>query len=175
MPQIQLLAGYRPAIARSIHDSSDAHLLDVFGSGFDEIRAGIDLWLGMLSVKPGVAVTATEALATRHNGTLLKPGTLIRLTASLSGIAPIGDFGIGAQPVKLTTGITSDRRGAASADHEIVQNSEQAVNGAFISADISAWESDGIKLTLAQQGVFGVVKNSVASQNWSVAWARVLR
>ncbi len=175
MPQVQVLAGYRPAMGRSIHDSSDAHLLDVFGSGFDEIRIGTDLWLGMLAVKPGLAVAVTESVATRHNNRLLKPGTLVRTTGSLSGAVSAGDFGIVAQPVKLSAGVTADRRAQATADHETVQDSEQSVNGVFLSADFPAFESDSIKLTLARQGAFGIVKNSVASTNWTMAWARVLR
>lgn len=175
IPQVQILAGYRPAMVRSIHDSSDVHLLDVFGSGFDEIRIGTDLWLGMLAVKPGLAASVTESVATRHNSTLLKPGTLIRATCSLSGAVPVGDFGIVAQPVKLSAGLTAERRGRATADHETVEGSEQSVNGAFVSADFPAFESDSIKVTVARQGVFGIVKNSVVSTNWAMAWARVLR
>ncbi len=175
IPQVQVLAGYRPAMVRSIHDSTDAHLLDVFGSGFDEIRIGTDLWMGMLPVKPGIAVSVTESVATRHNGTLLKPGTLVRTTCSLSGAIPAGDFGIEALPVKLSAGVTADRRGQATADRDRVEDSEQSVNGAFVSADFLAFESDSIKLTMARQGAFGTVKNSVASTNWTMAWARVLR
>jgi len=175
MPQVQVLAGYRPAMVRSIHDTSDANLLDVFGSGFDEIRIGTDLWLGMLAVKPGLSASVTESVATRHNGTLLKPGTLIRATCSLSGAVSTGDFGIVAQPVKLSAGVTADRRGQATADHETIQDSEQSVNGAFVSADFPAFESDSIKLTVARQGAFGMVKNAVASTNWTMAWARVLQ
>ncbi len=175
IPQIQILGGYRPALARSIHDSSDANLLDVFGSGFDEVRVGADLWLGMLSVKTGVAMTLTESIAARRSGILLKPGTLVRLTTSLTMLSTVDHFGINVQLVKLAAGVTADRRTRAAADRELVDGSEQSVNGAFISADLAALESDSVKFTVARQGVFGVVKNAVASTTWSLAWARVLR
>lgn len=178
IPQVQLLAGYRPAMTRSIHDSSDPMLLDVFGSGFDEWRTGVDVWMGMPAIKPGFALTVTEPLAARHNGVMLKPGRLVRGTLSLTSMIStmqIGDYAIAPRQVKLAAGLITDRRGPLWQDGQPVRDSEQSVDGFFASTDFAASESGTVKLVMARQGITRQTRNAVESTTWSVGWSLVLR
>lgn len=175
VPQVQLLAGYRPALVRSIHDSSDPNLLDVFGSGFDEWRAGIDLWSGMLPVKPGLAFSVTQPVAARHNGVWLKPGVLARTTFSLTSMLLAPNFGIGSRQVKLAAGFVADRRQPSSQDGEAVPDSAQSVDGIFASTDVPATESGTVKLVMSRQGITNQTRNAVISTTWTMAWSEVLR
>ncbi|NDE15418.1 hypothetical protein EBZ80_10860 [bacterium] len=175
VPQVQLLGGYRPAIATSIHDATDANLLDVFGSGFDEWRAGFDVWFGMFPVKPGFALIMTESIPARHNDILLQPGRLYRATTSLTGVAELPFLDGSTWPLKIAAGLTNDQRGPALQDGDSVPASRQSATGAFASADVGVSSSGNIKVSLARQGIAGRIRNAVASTSWTVAWSSVLR
>lgn len=170
IPQVQFLAGYRPALARSVQESEDNNLLDVFGSGFHEIRGGVDVWFGMFPVKPGFALVMTQPLAERYRGILLRPGRLVRGTFSVTALAPTPG-----KTMKIAAGLTVDRRAASSLNGAVVENSTQSYNGLFLSTDVSILDSDVIKLAISSQGGLGERINAVTSNSLSVGWSRVFR
>ncbi len=175
VPQVQLLGGWRPSFTTSIHDATDANLLDAFGTGFDEWRAGVDLWMGMLPVKPGFALVVTESVPARHDDILLRPGRLYRATTSLTTMAQIPSAGGPPWPLKIAAGLTTDRRDRALQDGSPVPGSEQSSAGAFASVDGGVSSSGNIKLTVARQGIAGRVRNAITATSWTVAWSSVLR
>lgn len=170
IPQVQILAGYRPALARSIHTSADPNQLDAFGSGFSEVRSGLDIWFGMFPVKPGLAIAVTESLPARYEGILLQPGRLVRGTSSLTVLAPVAG-----QALKFAAGVTMDRRSDSRLDGERVEDSRQTTNGWFASADLNVSDPDTVKLSVSQQGGWGKRMNSVLATSLSVSWSRVVR
>lgn len=177
VPQVQLVAGVRPAFAASAASSSDPALLDVGGSGHDEYRAGLDVWMGMLSpLKPGISAVVTESAPRDVGGSVTRPGRLFRLTASLTSMWAVPLPGLaGALPLKLATGLTTDRRQPMSQDGVEVPMSSQSFNGLFASGDFAAGDGNNIKMTWSRQGAFGVAKNSVVASTWALAWSRVVQ
>jgi hypothetical protein len=174
VPQVQLVGGIRPALARSAAESKDPALLDVGGSGHDEYRAGIDIWMGMLPyVKPGLAATVTESMARNISGATLKPGRLTRITASLTStlLWPLESW-LGPLPLKVTTGLTFDRRAPMVQDGDEVADSAQLSRGLFASGDISP--GDSLKVTWSRQGAFGETKNSALASSLALSWSRVI-
>ena len=82
LPQVQLIAGYRGAFGRSEWGALRPDALDAVGSGFNEVRTGVDVWFGMHPVQFGVAVLGGVSLPQRADGEALRPGPLVRALTS---------------------------------------------------------------------------------------------
>ena len=81
IPQVQLLFGYKSATGRSLHESKDFKtLIDVSGTGFQELRSGVDVWFGMTDLKPGVSHSYAMPLKRDFNGKSYHPGLVSRST-----------------------------------------------------------------------------------------------
>ncbi|MEY4630540.1 MAG: hypothetical protein RIQ81_660 [Pseudomonadota bacterium] len=177
LPQVQLVAGFRPSLAKSAATSTDPALLDVGGSGHDEYRAGLDVWMGMMpQVKPGLSAVITESAPVRMNDVAIRPGRLIRVTASVTSTVEVPVPGlVHTVPVKLAGGMTADRRQPLTQDGTEVPGSSQAANGLFASGDVAAGDGNTVKMTWARQGAIGQTRNSVVASTWSLAWSRVMQ
>lgn len=166
LPQVQLVAGYKHAQAKSIHDTEDPRtLLDVFGTGFSEAKAGVDVWYGNYAAKAGVAVTALFPQERTFDGTRYQPGDGVRATASAG-------YGWTAR-AKTTVGANREQRRALRLDGEEQADSGQLVHSAFLTQDLMPGPLDDVKLTLSRQAAFGRNVNTARSTSVSLAYTRV--
>lgn len=160
-PQIQLLYGYKHSSSQSTRSSSDPYLLDVFGSGFSEVKAGIDVWWGQWTVKPGFAVSVVKPLPRSIRGVDYTPGNIFRFTSSLAYFQP--------SYLKWVAGVTTERK-------LTVELSEgQAIpsaltNSFFLTAEGKVNDVDMIRLTYSETGTIGTNYNTYSSKNLTGAF-----
>ena len=162
-PQLQFIAGARPAWARSIHQSSDPDLLDVHGTGFPETRLGFDLWFGMLPYKVGLASIWSASPAKVYGGAKIRPGLGNRSTLSVGHALPWA--------MKALLGVNHDARGELSHAARTVPGSEQRSLSGFLTLDRLVRATGTLRATLAQQGLRGYGnRNTTRATNFSVAY-----
>lgn len=65
-PQIQLMAGYKPSVAKNMVDR-DGGPIDTVGNGFHQTNAGIDFWWGMPFVQFGASQLITYSFDRKPN------------------------------------------------------------------------------------------------------------
>lgn len=140
VPQVQGLATYKQARARSIYETEDPfRLLDVFGNGYDELSAGADLWWGMAPVMPGFAYLVTQALPRTQDGQTLTRG--LRQTVTLSvGTTPIANL-------HAAIGVIRDTKAAEAIDGEAVPKSDAKQHNGFASLRYNPTPADEIRLS----------------------------
>ena len=165
VPQVQILAGFKPGLARSIQETQDPKgLLDVFGTGFSEMRAGLDFWLAQFDQKVGMAQTFSLPLPSKFDGTTYTPGISSRSTFTL-GYQWMHD-------AKILVGINREHRGELRAAGAAIPNSDQLNYSLFTTQDWLPDENSMIRLTLSQQAAFGKNKNTARSSTITVVYQR---
>ena len=168
VPQVQILAGFKPGLARSIQETQDPKsLLDVFGTGFSEVRTGLDLWLAQFDQKVGMAQTFSFPLPSKFDGTTYTPGIISRSTLTL-GYQWLHD-------AKTLVGINREQRGELRAAGTAIPNSDQLNYSLFTTQDWLPDENSMFRLTLSQQAAFGKNKNTARSSTITFAFQRSLR
>ena len=165
IPQIQLLASFRPGDAPSIYNYEDPAKLDVRGSGFAETRAGVDLWSGMSSWKYGFAQTFSSPVAGRSTEFgYVRPGVTYRSTAT---------FGYGwNQDTKVVTGINRELVTPASIDGTLQPQTDSLQHGVFVSADTMVERRTSIRLTAQRAASLLANRNTNRNQSFSLAMTR---
>jgi hypothetical protein len=168
MPQVQIMGAYKQSQARSVHDTQDAReLLDVFGTGFSDVRAGVDLWFGQQDGKFGVAQTVTHPLAKSYDGALYQPGFAARSTVTLGYQW--------AANAKTLLGANREQVGLLAVDGAEVTNSDQLSHSVFVTQDYYPVAGQHLRLTISQQAAFGANKNTARSSTLTVAYQLTIR
>jgi hypothetical protein len=166
IPQIQLTAGYKHAVATSIHDSNEMKtLLDVFGTGFSEAKGGLDVWYGQSNLKIGTAYTFVAPLKRTFSGSEYQPGAGHRATASI-GYALWG--------LKATIGANREQRGNMRINGASQPNSAQLNHSAFATTELMLSPVDILRLSFARQAAFGENRNTAQSQSLTFAYMKAL-
>ena len=164
VPQVQLVASFKQALARSLRESHEPTLIDVFGSGFSEARAGVDLWYGEGAVKFGGAQSVIVPLARRFDGERYQPGLGSRGTLTL-GYSWI-------DAAKTLVGINRDQRAALSLEGEELTDSEQVSTSVFLTQDYRPDEDQMLRLTWSRQAALGENRNTARSNTITLAYMR---
>lgn len=164
VPQVQVVAGYKYAQATSIHDSKELKTqIDVFGTGFSEAKAGVDVWYGQSDVKLGAAHTIIAPQERSFDGVSYQPGIGHRSTLSVG-------YSVGI--LKGTIGANRERRGALRVDGVEQGSSKLVNNSAFVTAELMATSMDIVRMTVARQAAFGKNQNTARSNALSIAYMR---
>lgn len=167
VPQVQLIAGYKHAQARSLRESNEMKtLIDVFGNGFSEAKMGVDVWYGMAAVKFGAAHTVSKPLKRDFDDVTYEPGLVQRSTTSLGYLW--------AESWKTTIGMSRELRGALKVDGASQPNSQQQNNSAFLNLDVMTSALDSVRLSYARQAFAFRNQNTTSSRSVSMAYMRTL-
>ena len=158
VPQVQLLAGYHFDNSDSIINNTAQESVDSFGTGYEQLRLGFDLWLAQFEWKLGFAYNAlvpTES-ATSQNGTNVKKGMgdSFTLTAGYGGLKN-----------KVLVGNTTNFRRADTSGGEEVKVSRTLSNSQFLTADWAFSDVDMLRFTATVSGQF--FRNYTTSKNYS--------
>lgn len=163
-PQIQFLASYKPAIAKSVHESKDPEGLDVFGNGYTQFRAGIDIWSGMTWLQYGLAQTLAFSVPKTADDHKLQPGIEYRTVFSLGHTFE--------DTAKCTLGIsrlfTDERRD----QNQVVANSDQLNHSVFVTGEYFVDTVSTVRLTLTRQAAVFHNHNTLRSDSLTVAYMR---
>ena len=162
MPQIQILTAYRRSAGKSVETSDDDNFLDVYGTGFDEARLGIDCWWGGAAIKAGFAVVATHPFPKTLAGAERAPGNGVRGTVT----AGYGFHDVG----KIIGGALVERDGERRDGDAAISGSSVATNMLFAGADADVGKNQTIRMTIAKAAAFGQNRNTTVAQAWTVAW-----
>lgn len=165
IPQVQILASYRPGQATSKYDQVDPAGLDVFGSGLPEGRLGLDLWHGMYDWKGGIAQTVTVPVGARQTDFgLVRPGITFRSTASVGR-----NMG---EKVKVTGGINRDQVTKTNIDNVAQDESDTVSYGLFGAVDLTVERLSNVRFTWTKSSAVFANRNSVRSQTFAMAVMR---
>ncbi|HET6345496.1 MAG TPA: hypothetical protein VFH51_11235 [Myxococcota bacterium] len=165
LPQVQVVAGFRYALGRSVNEAVDPGLLDVFGTGHSEVRAGLDLWWGMFDWKLGTAQQLLAPLARAIGQVETRPGYGLRSTVT----AGYGRDGWG----RVVAGLVREQAGEQQLDGAAVSGSRRLLHTVFATADAEVTEADTLRLTAARAGVLGsfnTSRTSAFSLTYMRAW-----
>jgi hypothetical protein len=162
-PQVQLILGYKHASARSLRESEELMTLtDVFGSGFSEAKAGVDVWFGMTKVKPGISQIYTCSRQRSFDGVDYEPGLISRSTASLAYQWLSG--------WKLSGGITRDARRPLKVAGVEQNNSKQLNHSVFISSDFALSPQATLRVAASRQAALLNNHSTTRSDSMSLAY-----
>lgn len=165
-PQVQVTVAYKRSVSRSIYNADDPHLLDVYGTGFDEARAGVDLWWGASAWKAGCAAVALWPRERVYEGQELSPGKGVRATVT-------GGYGFYSAG-KLIAGAVVERHGRRTSDGQAMPDSEEASNNIFVGGDAMINETQSVRVTLTRAAAFGRNQNATAVNGVTLAWMGAL-
>lgn len=163
-PQVQLLASYKPAIAKSIHTSKDPDGLDIFGSGYTQYRIGLDIWSGMTWLQYGMAQTFAFSGPRTVGDHKLQPGMEYRTVFSLGHTFE--------ETAKFTMGLSRTYASEKKDNNIVVENSQQINNALFVTWDYFVDTVSTVRLTLARQAAVFHNTNTLRSDSLSVAYMR---
>lgn len=166
IPQIQVMVGHRFAIARSIYDFRQDHMLDVFGAGYDETYVGADIWYGMSPVMFGGSVIFGFPEETDSPDGTIKPGRLQRMIATIGGM-PWTE-------AKLIGGFIHEQRGGFQLDGADQDSSDRLSHDLFLTAETLYSEGSNYRLSLSRRAAFGENKTGVRVNVMTLAWMRPL-
>ncbi len=162
LPQVQLIAGYKQAISRSIRETlAPKTLVDVFGTGFSEAKLGVDVWYGLYDFKLGMAWTLVQPFSRTFGDGSYSPSLGNRLT-----------FTLGYQwnySLRTTAGINRDYKGTLSKDGETLAESDQLNYGFFMTQDLLAWDGYTFRLSYARQAALLTNRNTSQIDSLSLA------
>lgn len=164
VPQVQIMAGYKPSVVPSIHTQTD--LLKVMGNGFDEYKAGLDIWYGMELLKAGLAQLFVVPRA-RHesDGSKNESGITSRTTLTLG--REYSSAG------KVLVGLNRQVTGEKHYQGDLVPDSKVQDHSLFITADYMLTPLDTLRLTYVRTALLPSDVNTTVTQSLIIAMMSV--
>ncbi len=167
IPQIQLIFAYKHSIAPSIRSTKyEKTLLDVRGSGFNELRNGIDIWWGQDTIKLGVAEMATYSQSKSYNGVTYQPGLIYRTTVTTGYQWHIDG--------KILIGFNTEKKQQLREDGVALKDSEQKNNSLFLTQDWKFKDLSSVRVTFSKQAAFGENTNTARYATTTLAYFRLI-
>lgn len=166
LPQVQLLVNHRFAVGRSIHDAQQDHYLDVFGAGFAETAAGVDLWWGMLPMVGGASFIYSVPYEKSTEAGAIHVGRMQKLILT-TGFMPEPE-------IKFLFGLVAERRSGTELDGALQPDSDRRSQDLFFTIETLRPEADNLRFILSRKGALGDAKNTSRFWSATLAWMRPL-
>lgn len=165
IPQIQVIFAYKYAFANSVHTSQDnKSQMDVFGSGFPEFKAGLDLWYGLYDAKAGAAYQFIMKKEQVYAHTLYQPGNTHKFTLT-SAFSWNSSW-------QTLAGLVRDLQLPSMIDSVLYQESHTLNHGAFVTQDYKLSQTERLKLTMSAQGIAFSNYNTARSHTVGLGYMR---
>jgi hypothetical protein len=165
MPQVQLIIGAKAGNAVSIHDTERSKdLLDVRGSGFDEIRAGVDLWHAMTNWKLGFAQVQVYSFPEKFSGVSYEPGMTSKSVATLG-------YGFG-NAARIATGVLREHKEQLTVAGVEVSGSSQLSHRYFVNADLMLDALTSMRIGFSDRASVFASYNSFSARQVNAALMR---
>ncbi|SMF08905.1 hypothetical protein [Pseudobacteriovorax antillogorgiicola] len=166
VPQLQLVANGKLRQADGMNESLDPEQLDVFGSGYNELGLGADLWWGMTAWKFGLAQAWTYSLAEEFSGVSYQPGW------QSQSILTFGrDY---SAKGKLIGGLKYDFRGEVEIDDRAQPGSEIRNVSSFVTIDYLLTTERQLRLTWDRRGMTQANKNGFRQDSIIFAYQEII-
>lgn len=166
IPQVQLQGAYKQAIARSIRESTDEHLMDVHGNGFNEVAAGGDVTWAMTDFKFSTSTLALYSQQKSFEGSTYQPGPGYRLSAT-TGYSWIGTGQILAIAEQETLG-------RLTVDGTVIDDSQKVANNLALSGSLKVGMKRTAGLQLKRTAACGQNKNTTRSDAGTMTYTVAL-
>jgi hypothetical protein len=162
IPQVQVMASYKFATARSLQESERTDLLDAFGTGIPESKFGVDVFWGQTLLKGGIALAGLFPDERTLGRTSVFPGNGLRATAT-SGVSLGGDS-------KFLLGLVRETREERRNNGLRAEDSKVVAHAIFSTVDWSPAQRQMIRLTLTDKGRVFENRNMIATTSFTLAW-----
>ena len=126
VPQVEFIGAFKAGSARNSSSSRDPEMLDVGGSGFDELTTGVDVWFGMTPIQFGGSFIHKLASPERTRLGLEHPGDTQTLSLS---IGKSWTF------LKVSLGPVVSRRFRKTRESSLVSDSDSYRQNFFLTLD----------------------------------------
>lgn len=163
-PQVQVVAGFRPGLARSTTAGTVRRrdLMDRFGEGSNELRAGLDLWWAHLPIKVGVATFLLAPLPRMlATGERSRAGATWRLVAS--GGLDLGGRG------RWVVSVVRDRQGNRVTNGAQVGRSGRVALGVQSAVDLFVGRRGTLRLSVGR-GALAWSRNATRDLSGGLAY-----
>ncbi|MBX9704173.1 MAG: hypothetical protein K2X39_08480 [Silvanigrellaceae bacterium] len=169
IPQIQLLFGGKLATGRSIQNSNDTQMLDVSGTGFDELKSGLDIWFGVAALKFGVAQSLLYSFEQHNKQRSIQKGLGLRTTLSAAWRSSHIDFW------QITGGIARDSKENTRINGRSIRDSHELSYSFFIANEFYLpTQTDTLRVLYANQGNIFYNSNTSKLHSVTFSWIKQL-
>ena len=162
LPQVQLILGIKPSTSHSIHD--DGNPMTAFGNGYNDLKAGVDVWFGMDEVVGGLAEVLTYSLSRRDHGIKDQPGISSRTTVDVG--YKFGESG------KILVGWNHQFASARRYAGKLIANSDTVDDSGFATYDFQFTPMDTLRLTITKSIVTSSSMNSIDAEGYNIAFIK---
>lgn len=164
-PQIQLVASYKPGLAKNMVDG-DGDAIETTGNGFHQASGGVDVWFGMPFIQFGAAQFITYSFD-RHPDTTFtyqnQKGTVSKRTRDLqyTTVLTVGHafpdekFSLSGGVVLDNIGKETSTRTFANGDSDSVTAAASEHNDLFVTLDWNATKKDMVRFSYTYGGFYG--------------------
>lgn len=166
IPQVQLQGAYKRSISRSIRESSDEHLMDVHGNGFNEIAAGGDVTWAMTDIKFSASALALYSQQKSFEDATYQPGPGYRLSAT-TGYSWIGTG-------QVLAIVEQETLGKLKVDSTVIDDSQKIANNIALSGSLKVGMKRTAGLQLKRTAAFGRNKNTTRSDAGNMTYTVAL-
>jgi len=113
VPQVQLVASYKPSFSSNMIDNPERDAIDTTGNGYDQFRVGVDLWWGVMAWQFGGSQFVTYSLdrypdVEYYGNIQTKRSRSLQYTTILSGARDFRDVDI---DMNIQVGVALDYTG----------------------------------------------------------------
>ncbi|MBP9707852.1 MAG: hypothetical protein KBD78_09410 [Oligoflexales bacterium] len=166
LPQIQILAGYKPRTARSTYNAEDQReFLDAFGNGHRQVRAGIDVWSAMSALNYGFAYNYINSDRQKYFNESHKLGDEHQSNVTL---------GYTYNTFRVLTGLVRIYKKSKIVDGVEIDRSESLTHNTFVTGSYQTNPLTELRLTWVNAGKFFDNYNTSKSQTVTAALMRSL-
>jgi hypothetical protein len=177
MPQVQVLASYKPSVAKNMIDDDRDHV-DSAGNGFHQASSGLDLWWGMPFIQFGGSEFVTYSFPNFSQSQGHSKRTRDLQSTSIFTVGHAFDFyHIAAQVGVVLDYIGQEHNFYQDNRPEVVTPSQQS-NSMFVTLNWNATSKDLIRFSYSHGGVYDgdlgpfTNKNQTTSNMALVAYER---
>jgi hypothetical protein len=157
------LAAYKHSVAPSLRSTDyEKTLIDVRGSGFNEVRSGLDVWWGQGDIKLGFAEMLTYSVARRYDNVSYQPGLIRRSTVTTGYQWNIHG--------KILFGANLELKERLRSDGEAISDSEQQNMSLFLTQDWQFQDLSSIRGTVSKQAAFGANRNTARFVSMTIGY-----
>jgi hypothetical protein len=165
IPQVQAVLGYKKSVSPSMHSVSPENfdVTETFGTGFDDIRTGLDVWYGLYAFKAGGSWIVVQPQPARYHERQIAPGTRHLRTYTVSFSPPHTQL-------RVTTGAT-DLFSTQRRDNGVeIEGTEQVSHGLFLTAEYKVNRTTHMRLSVTDQANLGDNQNTARFKSFTGAY-----
>ena len=143
VPMVQLIGSRKMALGRSLHESKDAQLLDIYSTGYDETSLGIDVWFGGLPIGFGASYFYSYTHKDTKDGIAIDPGDRTTLITTLGYTYK--------NRLKVVGGAICSHSYKMSLDEKFISNSQKTYHSYYAGLETLSIKPLNYRITMSER------------------------